>query len=238
MNLNDAWTGMADLHMHTTASDGFAPVDVVLDHIAKHTPLNVIAITDHDVLDASLWAYNHQAEYSFEIVPGVEVTSRDGHVLALWVTRPITPGMSLADTAAAIHAQGGLAILAHPFEVFVHGRAVWRYLTQPEVLLEANIDAIEVHNSSVLTPFAGRLARRMARRLQLPVSGSSDAHTLAGIARGITHFKGQSALDLRHALVNNETFAEGTAWLMIDYIKLLPGTTRRKLSGSLEMSTH
>jgi hypothetical protein len=237
MNSTDQWPGLADLHMHTTDSDGFSPVDAVLNHIADHTHLNVIAITDHDAIDASLWAYTHRDQYPFDIVPGVEVSSRDGHVLALWVTHLIPRDMSLADTAAAIHDQGGIAILAHPFEVFVHGLATWRYLTHPEVLLEANIDAVEVHNSGALTPFAGQLARRMARQLQLPVVGNSDAHSLKGIARGITHFKGKSALDLRHALVNHETVAEGTAWPIIDYLKLLPGTTRRKLSGSLEMST-
>ena len=87
------WTGRADIHMHTTASDGFSSVEAVLDHIAELGTLDVIAITDHDVLDSSLWAYNHRAQYPFEIIPGVEVSSADGHVLGLWVTQPIDKGM-------------------------------------------------------------------------------------------------------------------------------------------------
>src|SRR5215813_1872643 len=81
-------TGRADIHMHTTASDGFSDVRTVLSHIARTGKLDVIAITDHDVLDSSLWAYNHRAKYPFEIIPGVEVSSAEGHVLALWVTQP------------------------------------------------------------------------------------------------------------------------------------------------------
>ncbi len=230
-------TGLADLHMHTTASDGRATVAEVLNYIAAQGRLNVIAITDHDRLDASLWAYEHRARYPFEIVPGVEVSSRDAHVLALWVTQPIPRGLSLAETAAAIHEQGGLAVLAHPFEMFVHLKPIWRYLTRPEVLLATGIDAIEAHNSGAPTPVGNRLARRLAAKIRLPMIGSSDAHTLTGIGCGITRFEGQTALDLRHALVHGSTIAEGIRWPITDYLRILPASTQRKLSGSLGTNT-
>ena len=222
------WTGTADLHMHTTASDGFAPVHEVLDYIVENRSLNVIAITDHDVIDASLWAYEHRAKYPFDVVPGVEVTSRGGHVLALWVTRPIPRYMSLKETVAAIHEQGGLAILAHPFELFVHPRASWHYYKQPQALLDAGLDAIEVHNSGAPTPFAGRFARRMGQQTQLPQVGNSDAHILTCIGCGITRFNGQTASELRHAIARGETQAEGAGWPMRDYLKFLPDIARRK----------
>ncbi len=82
-------TGRADLHMHTTVSDGTATVEQMLDHIVQRGDLDVIAITDHDRLAASLWAYSHRELYPFEIIPGVEVTSSDAHILGLWVTEPI-----------------------------------------------------------------------------------------------------------------------------------------------------
>ncbi|MBZ0288883.1 MAG: PHP domain-containing protein, partial [Anaerolineae bacterium] len=143
----DQLTGRADLHMHTTASDGTAHVREVLDYVAEQRKLDVIAITDHDVMDASLWAYEHRAHYPFDIIPGMEVTSADGHVLALWVTKPIRKGLSLAATTAAIHEQGGLAILAHPFELMVAPHACWRYVRQPSVLLQDGVDALEIHNA-------------------------------------------------------------------------------------------
>ena len=102
--MTQARLGRADLHMHTTASDGKPAVQELLNFIQKQRKhLNVIAITDHDKLDASLWAYKRRSFYLFDIIPGVEVSSRDGHILALWVTTPIQRDMDLADTVAAIH---------------------------------------------------------------------------------------------------------------------------------------
>lgn len=229
--------GYADLHMHTTASDGIATVAQVLDHVAALGRLNVIAITDHDTLDASLWAYEHRAQYPFDIVPGVEVSSAEGHVLALWVQQPIPKRLSLAETAAAIHEQDGVAILAHPFEWMVDASVVWRYVRQPEVLLSTGIDGIEAHNAASPTPGTNRLAARLARRLNLPVTGGSDAHTLGGIGTGLTSFSGVTAVELRTALARGETRAEGTIWPITDYLRLLPATTRRKLSAFSAMNT-
>ena len=228
--------GQADLHMHTTASDGFAHVEAVLDHITRRTDLSVIAITDHDVLDASLWAYYHREFYPFDIVPGVEVSSADGHVLALWVTHPIPRKMSLKETVAAIHEQNGVAILAHPFEPSVSSRNFWRNLHQPDYVLEAGIDAIEAHNAAIPTPGSNRLARGLAARLGLPVVGGSDAHTLGGIASARTRFRGQTGLELREALARHETSVITGKWPMRDYMRYLPSCTQSKarlLAGAL-----
>jgi predicted metal-dependent phosphoesterase TrpH len=218
----DQTHSLADIHMHTTASDGFATVEQVLDQIARLGTLSVVAITDHDTLEASLWAYSQRACYDFDIIPGVEVSSVDGHVLALWVTQPIAAGMSLAETAAAIHEQGGVAVLAHPFELTVCAKAVLRYLRQPELIREATIDAIEVHNAGTLTPGSNRLARRLAHHLQMPMTGGSDAHSLKVIGRGRTHFRGTTADDLRAALMRGETRVDGSSWPLADYIRLMP----------------
>lgn len=224
-------TGRADIHMHTTASDGFHTVREVLDHIARMGTLDVIAVTDHDVLDSSLWAYAHRADYPFDIIPGVEVSSADGHVLALWVTRPIPAGMSLAETAAAIHEQGGMAILAHPFELVVCTEAVMRHLRQPELVREAGIDAIEIHNAGALTPGNNILAQRLARQLHMPVVGNSDAHSLSAIGRGVTHFEGRTAADFRHAVASHATRVEGRMWPLNDYRRLLPNLIQHKFGG-------
>lgn len=216
--------GRADLHIHTNASDGLPSARQVLDFVARRGDLDVIAITDHDELRASLWAVEQRDRYPFDIIPGVEVTSAEGHVLGLWVTRPIPMWMSLAETAQAIHEQGGLAILAHPFHLHACigvGNA-WRYLRQPEVLLQARIDALETHNAGVATPGSNWLARRLGRRLGIPVTGSSDAHALNSIGSGLTRFDGRSAADLREALAAGRTLAEGNAWPLTDYLKLLP----------------
>jgi len=232
----DQLTGCADVHMHTKASDGLATVQQVLDYVEAWGALDVIAITDHDVLDASLWAYSHRGRYPFDIIPGVEVTAREGHVVALWVTQPIPKRLSVKETVSAIHEQGGIAILAHPGEPFIAGRHMLRYFRRPEVLIEWNIDAVEMYNAGAITPGNNILARRLCRQLPLPVVGNSDAHTLSAIGYGITRFKGRTAADFRAALGEGQTAVEGASWPITDYLKLSPGSIHRKLNKFLGMS--
>lgn len=205
--------------MHTTASDGTMHVQDLLDHVARMGTLNVIAITDHDRLDASLWAYERRARYPFEIVPGVEVSTAEGHLLALWVQDDIPAGMSLAETAHAVHEQGGLAIIAHPCHYYMpdHTRAALRHMRRPHLLAQAGIDAIEAHNAGVFIAGVNVLARRLARAAGLPVVGGSDAHTLGAVGTGQTHFDGHTAADLRRAITGGQTQATGTVWPRSEY---------------------
>jgi predicted metal-dependent phosphoesterase TrpH len=235
--MTGALNGRADLHMHTIVSDGTATVQETLDHIARMGTLDVIAITDHDRLEASLWAYQHRQRYPFEIVPGVEVTSADGHVLALWVTEPIPAGLSLAETAHAIHEQDGIAVLAHPFEPLIAPHTFWRYLTRPQVLWESGIDAVEVHNAGAFTPGGNWLARRVYRDSGLPLLGNSDAHMPALIGTGVTRFAGRTAADLRAAIRAGQTAAEGTRWALTDYFKIYQTSRRNRQSAYSAMST-
>ncbi len=225
-------TGRADLHMHTRLSDGTAHVTEVLDHIARHTDLDVIAITDHDRIEASLWAYEHQERYRFEVVPGMEVTTRGGHVLALWVTEPIAPYMSLEETVAAVHELGGVAILAHPLEILIDPAAAWRYFSQPAVLIQANLDAIEVFNAGSLSPGMNAAARARLKHLGLPMVGNSDAHLPESIGSGYTRFCGKTAADLRESLRHGWTAAEGERWQLTTYLKLLHTAIQWKRSKS------
>jgi predicted metal-dependent phosphoesterase TrpH len=206
--------------MHTTVSDGRATPAQMLDYAARFHKLDVLAITDHDRLDGSLWAFEQNGRYPFEIVPGVEVSSADGHVLALWVTQPIPRALSLAETVAAIHEQGGVAVLAHPFEVFIAPRAVWRALRRPRYLLDSRVDAIEAFNAGALT-WGGNWATRLRLgHLPLPMVGNSDAHLPGCIASGLTRFHGITASDLRESLRQGWTRAEGNRWPITDYLKL------------------
>lgn len=228
--------GFADIHMHTTSSDGFATVKEVLNHITHMGRLNVIAITDHDVMDSSLWAYEHRDDYPFDIIPGVEVSSAEGHVLALWVMHPIAKGLSLKETVSAIHQQGGMAILAHPFELVVSVDTCYRYLRNPEIVREAAVDAIEVYNAGTVTPGNNLLARRMAAKLKMPIVGNSDGHSLTAIGRGTTQFVGHTAEDFRSAITRRATLVQGRSWPVADYVALFPNLIRSKLNGMRDVA--
>src|SRR5207249_10280533 len=107
--------GRADLHMHTTASDGWPSPYELVDH-ARLCGLDVIAVTDHDTMEGALRAAEYAAvKRGLEVVIGEEVSSRAGHIVGLFLERRVRPGMSAAATVHAIHDQGGLAVAVHPF---------------------------------------------------------------------------------------------------------------------------
>jgi hypothetical protein len=226
--------GRADLHMHTNVSDGVNSVQELLAHVALRSELDVIAITDHDRMDASLWAYERRSQYPFEIVPGLEVTSAEGHVLALWVTQPIRKGMSLCETVNAIHALGGVAVLAHPLEPTIAPHTLLRYFLNPEVLLHSKVDAVEVMNAGALTPGCNWLAQRVYAQVTISKVGNSDAHMVTSIGSGCTRFPGRSADALRQAIATGQTTAEGRPWPITTYLKLLQIGIQHRLSASSE----
>jgi predicted metal-dependent phosphoesterase TrpH len=203
----------ADLHMHTRHSDGRPTVRGVLDHVARRTHLRVIAITDHDTVEGALEAEALQPNYPFEVIVGEEVSSREGHILALFIRHRISPGLSGGETIAAIHDQGGLAVAAHPFI------NTWSFGEQPEMqgvgkaLARLPFDAVEVDNSTPLMGLANWRARRFNRRYcRLPEIGNSDAHILEAIGTSYTRFPGATAADLRLAIERGRTRASRTGY--------------------------
>src|SRR5260221_909702 len=207
--------GLADLHMHTTASDGVGTPEQLLDHVQRYTDLDVIAITDHDTLEGALRARDlmAQANYRFELIVGEEVSTREGHLLGLFLERPVAPGQSIERSIDLIHEQGGLAIVAHPFHRMfrfsVQRNVMDRLLRQPHV----HPDGIETLNGSFAGIGANRVAMTLSRRLyRWAETGSSDAHTLSAIGCARTRFVGQSAMDLRTALLARRTAPLGGLW--------------------------
>ncbi|TMC13511.1 MAG: PHP domain-containing protein [Chloroflexi bacterium] len=201
--------GLADLHLHTSFSDGWPSPAEVVDHVTLHTSLDVVAITDHDTVEGALRAaeYARSTLSPVVVIVGEEVSSRQGHILGLFLERRIRPGLSAAETVEEIHAQGGLAIAAHPFwrtermatrfRGPVHGTG-W-------LAAELDFDAVEVENSTPGLGLANRLARRLAEATGLAAVGGSDAHILPAIGKSATSFRGRSARALRSALENCTT---------------------------------
>jgi predicted metal-dependent phosphoesterase TrpH len=213
---NGGARGKADLHIHTLYSDGTAAVGQVLDWVEGHTDLDLVAITDHERIDGALRAREiHGAgNYRFELAVGEEVTTRRGHVLALFVEERIPPLRPLAETVERIHAAGGIAIAPHSMAPFTPSLGAGSLLALHRDRDPArHLDAIELFNPSA----AGR-ARHAARRrlnvevLQLPAIGASDAHILEGIGTAWTWFPGVSAADFRAALASGGLEPAGAHW--------------------------
>ena len=199
--------GRADLHVHTLASDGTSSVEEVLAR-AVAVGLDVVAITDHERIDAAVAARSlaRARRLPLDVVVGEEVTTRGGHLLALFVEARIRPLRSLRATIAAIHEQGGLAIPAHPlvpYPLCAQGFALRRLLADPDPRFHP--DALETFNPTAIGRLWHGRVVAFAAEHGLATVGSSDAHAASAIGVGHTTFPGRSAEDLRAAIVERRT---------------------------------
>jgi predicted metal-dependent phosphoesterase TrpH len=205
--------GRADLHIHTLASDGTAGILDILDHVEHETDLDVIAITDHERVDAARAARAIARERGLraDVVVGEEVSTLGGHLLALFVEERIRPLRSLRTTIAEIHEQGGLAIPAHPlvpYPLCAQGWVLRRLINDPDPRVHP--DAIEAFNPTTLgRPWHSRVVR-FAGEHGLATVGNSDAHALAAIGTGWTTFPGRTGEDLRAAILERQTHHHGS----------------------------
>ncbi|HKF86187.1 MAG TPA: PHP-associated domain-containing protein [Candidatus Limnocylindrales bacterium] len=205
--------GRADLHIHTLASDGTASVAQVLDAVAVAGSLDVIAIADHERIDAAV-AARHLARdrgLSFEVVVGEEITTRGGHLLGLFLEQRVPPLKSLRWSIEAVHDQGGIAVPAHPLvplHLSAQGWVLRGLLGDDNPLVHP--DALETFNPTAIGRYGHRRAVAFAAAHGLPRIGSSDAHALEAIGTAWTDFPGRSADDLRRAILAGDTTHDGT----------------------------
>ncbi|MFB6112263.1 MAG: PHP domain-containing protein [Halobacteriaceae archaeon] len=215
----------AELHAHSDAShDGRDPVDLLLEQAAA-LGLDALAVTDHDTIHASLAAERLAPEYGLIGIPGLEVTSEAGHVLALGVREEIPAGLPFSETVARIRDCGGVAVIPHPFQKSRHGVA--HRVTETAL---ASADAIEVYNSRLLTGRANRRAERFARSHSVPMTAGSDAHISEMIGQAPTQLDttDRSLNGILTAIREGRTSFEGkrTPW-RISIRQALGGVRRR-----------
>lgn len=243
--------GKADIHIHSEYSDGMASVEEILEHVEHETDLDLIAITDHDMFDGSDVARDLAARrhYRFGVVTGMEVTTIEGHLLALGMDRPVGSLQPLDNTIAKIHEQGGFCIVPHPMSWMIRSvgrRGILRIFNNPSS--EIYFDGFEVMNPSI----AGRVTCRQAKELNADVlhlaeTGGSDSHTLSMIGTGITSFDGSTEQEFRQALRARDTRAGGHFWTrgelqelarigprqLVRSLIILPGRHIRRAAGKL-----
>jgi len=205
--------GRADLHIHTLASDGTSGIVAILDHVEAATNLDLIAITDHERIDAALAARAIAADRGahFEVVIGEEVTTRGGHLLGLFLAEPVRPYRSLRSTIAEIHDQGGLAIPSHPlvpYPICAQGFVLRRLLGEDDPRFRP--DGLETFNPTALGRPAHDRVVRFAAEYGLAALGNSDAHAAEAVGTGWTTFPGRTTDDLHRSIVERTTHAHGS----------------------------
>ena len=200
--------GLADLHIHSVHShDGTCSVSAILKHVADHTDLNVIAITDHDKVSGLREAVALGPRYGIDVVPGCEISTAQGHLLALYVDRLIPAGLSVFETIRRVGQMGGLCVAPHPEAPGggMRGSVIRAALADPG--LAKVLVGVETFNSGLVFPRSNQKAQAIGRELGLACLGASDAHTLSMIGYSATEFEGRSAADLRAALEAHATTA-------------------------------
>ena len=200
--------GRADLHVHSYWSDGAQAPRTLVRRAARR--LDVLAITDHDEIRGALLARQYarsRPELGVEVVVGEEISTRNGHMLGLFLEERVPPGLPALETIHRIHAQGGMAVVAHPCHPMnVRDRGA-RCLT--ELIGDLPLDAIEVvNNAGFFSWLYDALAALRNVEWALPVTGGSDAHDVWYLGSGITRFEGRRAEDLRRALQAGRTRAQ------------------------------
>jgi len=207
--------GKADLHIHSIASDGTASAAQILDYAESQTDLDLIAIADHERIEAAVECQRLARERGsrVEVIVAEEVTTRSGHLLGVFLQARLRRNQRLETTVAEIHEQGGLAIVPHPFSAFTLGmrkNAIMRVHLSSDPLVYW--DALEGFNPSTAGRYGRAATARIAAELGLPLVGNSDAHTIDTIGDGHTLFPGTTADDYRRAILAGTTSGSCITW--------------------------
>ena len=171
-----------DPHIHSTYStDSTAsPRDIVKK--ARSIGLDAIAVADHNTIKGSMVTIEEAKEFKdFVVVPGMEISSSKGHIVALGINEDVKQGLSPEDTVENIRALGGIAVAAHPFVSYREGLC--------DHVKDLDIDAIETLNSRYVFGYSNWRARNLALKRNIPEIGSSDAHFLEAIGSCVTELE-------------------------------------------------
>lgn len=170
-----------DHHIHSRFSkeDSLSEIGDIID-AAKRCGLGGIAISDHNEIGGSL-AAKEMGRGGILVIPSVEVSSADGHIIALGVGESMPVGRDAKETIDRIHELGGIAIAAHPYDRFRRGVG--------DLSWKLDFDAIEINGHCLM---GNRHAAKIAKRYEIPLVGGSDAHAIGGIGSICTKVSGET----------------------------------------------
>ncbi len=170
----------AELHVHSNHSDGRDSVKKIILR-AVEIGIDAIAITDHDTLSGSFEAMEFVSDENLDIIviPGVEISTSEGHLLAYGIKKDIESGLKLIESVREVRRQNGIAAISHPFQIERHG------VVKAEMF--RFVDAIEVFNAKYITGFFNYLSFRLAKKYGKAMIAGSDAHRAEAIGYGITN---------------------------------------------------
>jgi predicted metal-dependent phosphoesterase TrpH len=198
-----------DLHVHTERSPDAHTRIEDLPEIIRAKGLDGVAITEHNSFDPPHFS-------NALILPGVEVSSRDGHIIALGIRKGITPRLSADETIKRTHDQEGIAIIPHPYDPVSERVSIAHLTTTPDAVETVNADAVSFH-------ICNWLARREAQKLGLPQVGGSDSHIPQSIgdAYSVVDSPSRNLKDILLAIKAGKVHAEGKPTSLMNKMRKL-----------------
>jgi predicted metal-dependent phosphoesterase TrpH len=191
-------TILAELHCHTCYSKDSLMLPGRLIDLARQRGLRRLAVTDHNGFDGALRAAKMDPEL---IVPGEEIMTTGGELLAYYVLELVPPGLAPEKTIEILRQQGAVIAVAHPFDALRAGH--WEEAELREIL--PLVDAVEVFNARIALPEQNRRAAELAKAADKPGLAGSDAHAYLEVGRATTRLPAFSdAASLRTALASCE----------------------------------
>ncbi len=168
----------ADLHMHTTYSDGISTPKEMVDEAIKKG-LKCICITDHDQTEGATEAMKYAYDKDILVISGIELISTSGDILGINVKKIIPSGLSAKETVKQIRKAGGVAVVPHPFNRMLNG--FWGGEKGLNALMP---DGVEAFNATVLFGASNKRAFAFSKKFDLPFTAGSDAHRKEFVGRG------------------------------------------------------
>jgi predicted metal-dependent phosphoesterase TrpH len=206
--------GRADTHVHTLASDGVSSVEAILAFV-EASDLDVVAIADHERIDAGVAAQRiaRARGMRVEVIVAEEITTRNGHLVGLFMTQRIRPWGSMKDSVARVHDQGGIAIVAHPlvpYPLCASEGTIRKLLDSADP--RHHPDAIEAFNPTTARMRWSRRVPAFVADVERAAVAASDAHRADLVGSARTLFPGRTAEDLRAAILARTTTWEGESY--------------------------
>ncbi len=193
-----------DLHIHSQYSEDAtgSPKDII--KILKKKGLQGMAITDHNTIKGALKSLQIKTK-EFTIIPGIEISTKDGHMLALNVTENIKRHLSVEETVEKIIDAGGIPIVPHLF------RNMSGIKKEKLRNIHTKLSAIEVFNGCSL-PQTNLKTAKIAKDFSLGGTGGSDSHDprYAGYAYTTVDTTDMNVDSILSEIIKKNTWGEGT----------------------------
>ncbi len=188
-----------DMHIHSIySSDGTLEVKEILK-IARKRGLGAIAITDHNEIRGSIEARKLNI---LPVIRGIEISSKEGHILAYGVSCLIPRDLDIEETIERIRDCGGIAVAAHPYRY-------WSGIGE-ENARKFNFDAIEAFNGRCKKK-SNEKAEKLCETLAKPFTAGSDAHFADEIGKAGIVVEGETEDDIIQSIMRRNVHIFGTS---------------------------